>query len=746
VGGEFAAPRGLAVDNSGVTPGDVYAINQPNLQQFNAKGEPLSSFVLPEGSSAEGYPAWEAVDSSGDATKGDIYVGYFSSGKVRKFEPSGALVAGFGVGGVLATGGGTAGVGVDPANGHLFVLARETGLVTEYESSGSPVAGGSFPVSGNDGLAVDAKGNVFVVNEGVEVTEYPASNRLTPKVIDNGNSPFEVAVDTSTGDVYVFENATGEIAVYEPEASGEYKRIVSFASGASGSSGMGVNATTHTVYVMNPAAGDGVILEEGEAPEAPATTAASEVKGTTALLPGRVNPVKAATVGYHFAYNTGSSCENGPTTTPGAVTEAEGANVAVSTEAKGLSPRTEYTFCLVATNPFGVAFGLPQTFTTTAAQPVIETESSPEVTIATAKIEATINPSGAETTCEVEYGVKPLTEAPGAIVACPAALGEGLAGVGVTVVLAGLSEGTVYHYRMIASNALSPAGGTPGPEQSFQTLIRPGIVEQSAAVLSAQAVVLSAMVNTYGNDTTYHFVYGPGEGYGSSFPASDIDLVASNENLKAQVELSGLQPGTTYHYALVAHNVGGTRIGPDQTFTTPPATLPAVTAPTAGEVFQNGASISGTVDPGGLQTFYEFDLGTDTSYGARVFGNAGSGAGPVTVTTSLQNLAAGTTYHYRLLATNIYGTTYGPDQTFTTPAYPTATLTAPPTPVLIPIPTVVFPAGEPVAAAAKASGAKAGSTKAGSASKKKPKRKTRGKAGKAARRAGRPHANNGRGK
>lgn len=36
----------------------------------------------------------------------------------------------------------------------------------------------------------------------------------------------------------------------------------------------------------------------------------------------------------------------------------------------------------------------------------------------------------------------------------------------------------------------------------------------------------------------------------------------------------------------------------------------------------------------------------------------------------VENLQPATTYHYRLVAVNEDGTTYGPDQTFTTRGYP----------------------------------------------------------------------------
>ena len=118
----------------------------------------------------------------------------------------------------------------------------------------------------------------------------------------------------------------------------------------------------------------------------------------------------------------------------------------------------------------------------------------------------------------------------------------------------------------------------------------------------------------------------------------------------------------------------------DETFTTPTlaALLPEVTTGAASEVSPNAASISGTIDPRGVPTSYEFDIGTDTTYGSQqVFGEAGSGTQPSTLALGLQGLAAGTLYHYRLVATNRYGTVYGADETFATPAFPTALLASP---------------------------------------------------------------------
>jgi hypothetical protein len=95
----------------------------------------------------------------------------------------------------------------------------------------------------------------------------------------------------------------------------------------------------------------------------------------------------------------------------------------------------------------------------------------------------------------------------------------------------------------------------------------------------------------------------------------------------------------------------------------------------ASGVTQTAASISGTVDPEGLQTSYAFEVGTDTGYsGARLYGNAGQGEGPEPITVALQDLAPATTYHYRLIASNLDGTTDGQDMTFTTPSVPSPIL------------------------------------------------------------------------
>jgi hypothetical protein len=79
------------------------------------------------------------------------------------------------------------------------------------------------------------------------------------------------------------------------------------------------------------------------------------------------------------------------------------------------------------------------------------------------------------------------------------------------------------------------------------------------------------------------------------------------------------------------------------------------------------------VNPNGQSTTWYFEYGTGASYGKKTSSrSAGSGTADVQVSEALTGLAAGTTYHYRLVATNDGGTTRGTDGVFTTLSPPRA--------------------------------------------------------------------------
>ncbi len=103
------------------------------------------------------------------------------------------------------------------------------------------------------------------------------------------------------------------------------------------------------------------------------------------------------------------------------------------------------------------------------------------------------------------------------------------------------------------------------------------------------------------------------------------------------------------------------------------ATPTATTGPPTG-ITQSAAVLTGTVNPNGSKTSYLFQYGTTKNYGLKTSSaDAGSGTMNVTAQRNVSGLAAGTTYQYRLVATNAQNKqAFGQNMTFTTQPAPPA--------------------------------------------------------------------------
>jgi len=96
---------------------------------------------------------------------------------------------------------------------------------------------------------------------------------------------------------------------------------------------------------------------------------------------------------------------------------------------------------------------------------------------------------------------------------------------------------------------------------------------------------------------------------------------------------------------------------------------PSATTNSASGIGAAKATLNGQVNPNSVETQYYFQYGTTTGYGATIpipSGSAGHGTGTVGVNIDLPGLKASTTYHYRVVATNAAGTSFGSDSQFTT--------------------------------------------------------------------------------
>jgi hypothetical protein len=112
-------------------------------------------------------------------------------------------------------------------------------------------------------------------------------------------------------------------------------------------------------------------------------------------------------------------------------------------------------------------------------------------------------------------------------------------------------------------------------------------------------------------------------------------------------------------------------------------TKPGVTTGGVTAVTPTTAVLKGTVDPNGAPTTYFFQVGATRLYSGRTtVTSAGKGTKGKRIRANASGLAPATTYHYRLVAQNRKGLTFGKDRTFKTKRQPLGvTLAATPNPI-----------------------------------------------------------------
>jgi hypothetical protein len=241
-------------------------------------------------------------------------------------------------------------------------------------------------------------------------------------------------------------------------------------------------------------------------------------------------------------------------------------------------------FALFASLVLGVSF-------VSAAPPAV-TIDPPASSAFSAHLSGTIDPADTQTYFYFQYSKDPATEG---WVNGPHAYEKPLpANSGPTAVsedIVGLAPVTEYKVRLVAENFADPA--VYSPELAFSTeAAAPSATTIAATVAEGgTSATVGGRVNPNNSPTTYWIEYGTTDNYGQNAPPTKDATVGSGmETTVVSQPLSGLTPGTTYHFRVVAENPTGTTVGQDLTFETSSAAGPSPGEACPNQAFRVGPS------------------------------------------------------------------------------------------------------------------------------------------------------------
>ncbi|HTT93256.1 MAG TPA: hypothetical protein VMF55_01170, partial [Solirubrobacterales bacterium] len=205
------------------------------------------------------------------------------------------------------------------------------------------------------------------------------------------------------------------------------------------------------------------------------------------------------------------------------------------------------------------------------------------------------------------------------------------------------------------------------------------VIGPISAVTGTSAHLTGTINTNEATEVTVHFEYRVvGESNWTTTPDQGAAATSTPEPVEA--DISGLLPAKEYEARLSATRPGLQVAQPGQssvwssvtTFETE-IVAPAVSTQGATGITGSAATLIGSVNAEGSPTTYYFEYGPTTNYGFRVPAGeapAGNGRVPHRFTSSIAGLSPGTTYHFRIVAKNAAGSSFGDDVEFTTPATP----------------------------------------------------------------------------
>lgn len=564
--GEIFSTIGSVAVNA--TNGHVYVYDSEYggvIEQFDEGGHALP-FTDPSLGGNSSLPVGPgnalAIDGSSTSSAGNIYFGRSSEGEhsVLGFSPSGApLGSNFPLHGLS----GDCGLAVGP-DGNIWIT-EASGIIAEYTSAGVPT-GTTIDTSSTGlspcALATDAQGNVFVEMAGINgfarLDEYSPTDQYGFATTIGGGGA--VAVDPANSHVFLAGNG----GIDEYDASGHLL-------GRSGLEGVDGESVLGCVSGIAVTASDllfsgdfcrGRVNRFGPSVIVPDVTTerATDLGHTFATLRGSFDPVGGPNATEcHFDW--GETTEYGHTA-PCVPAAPYSGPTSVEAKIEGLTTESTYHYRIVVSNENGVDVGVDQTVTPHNVL-ALSTDPVTDIALHSATLNASYNGDGTDTHYYFQYGP---SEAYGFFTAFPPGIDNGtVAGpVHLSAPVSELTAGTVYHYRVVASNAL---GVSFGQDQTFVPSAAPR-VEPFVTNVNTDGALLKASINPGSLPTTYRFEWGETPAYGHVVPLHEGSLAAGAVDQVVQTVLEGLAPGVTYHFRVVAKNADGETDGGDRSFVT----------------------------------------------------------------------------------------------------------------------------------------------------------------------------------
>jgi hypothetical protein len=584
---QFKNPSGVAIDESN---DDVYVGDYEGnrVERFDANGKYLSEFDGSETPAATfNRPLAVAVDNSNGQAKGRVYVGSREQGVVDAFDPAGKYLFQITITGRLEA------ITTD-TGGHLWVWVEEGGSkasLEEYSEAGVLILNRSINGEAQQGLVFDKRGDVYVLGNAGKVVRYspPAFNEGDEASVTGGTA---LAIDSTTGNLFQAFGEGGSSGVVEwppfGEGPGLWERTEETIEGSSlgFTGGLAINGKDGALYASSYGRNEVRVFKKLVIPDV-STGSSSNVTSSSATVAGTVNPDKTTTEYFiewgeteGYGHSTSVETDAGETTIP------------LTAGLTGLEANTTYHYRMVATNENGTSRGSDATFTTLAVLPIVEgVPSVSDEARSSVVLHTTINPKHSVTTYHFLYveaaaydptAVNPYS---GGAVSADVNIGAGTTPQPVAQLIPGLKPETTYHYQLAASNQVGRVTSTDG---TFTTTspTPPTAITGAASSIVQNSATISGVLNTNGLPATYGFEIGTSTDYG---PPTGLGSVgAGADEAEISLALTGLFPGTTYHYRLTVATVDGTVYGADKTFTTsafastfaePPAPLPFVAVP-----------------------------------------------------------------------------------------------------------------------------------------------------------------------